>query len=144
MQHEQWLDNRWVRSTLMNLNMPMQQRDKDWSITPESVQPEWVLRSDGSKVLLIHGKLNNLLACELLAPDVEVTFYAQHQPDQILEIQRFPVSMQPDEHAIKQVPFIKPEADTMPIGPLSSREFTLVVESVASGSGDFSLSVNVE
>lgn len=140
MQHEQWLDNRWIRSTLMNLNMPMQQRDKDWSITPESVRPEWVVRSDGSKVLLIHGKLNNLLACELLAPDVEITFYAQNQPDKVLDIQQLPISMRPDEKVIKQIPFIKPEADTMPIGPLSSREFVFVIQSLPGDAGDFTLS----
>ncbi|OIO67973.1 MAG: hypothetical protein AUJ57_10475 [Zetaproteobacteria bacterium CG1_02_53_45] len=139
LQQEQWLDNRWLRSTMINLSIPMQQRDKDWLIVPESVHPEWVSRNDGGKVLLIRGKLNNLLACELMAPDVEITFYALNQPDQVLETQRLPISMRPDEHAIRQIPFIKPEADSTPIGPLSSREFVFVMEKLPDGSGDFTL-----
>ncbi|GAV20761.1 hypothetical protein MMIC_P1734 [Mariprofundus micogutta] len=139
-QQDKWLDNRWFRSTLINLNLPVQQRDKDWLIVPESVQPEWVVRTDGSKVLLIRGKLRNLLSCELLVPEVEITLYAKHQPDQILDTLQLPITMQPDEHAIKQVPFIAPDADSMPVGPLSSRDFILLLQSLPDNVGDFTLS----
>jgi len=142
-QQEQWLDNRWLRSTMINLNIPMQQRDKDWLIIPESVHPEWVTRNDGSKVLVIRGKLSNLLACDLMAPDVEITFYALNQPDQVLDVRQRPISMRPDEHAIKQVPFIRTQADSMPVGPLSSREFIFVMETLPAGSGDFTLTPRV-
>jgi len=140
MQKEQWLDNRWLRSNAINLGWPLESRDKDWLIVAESVKPEWIIRNDGSKILIIRGQLKNLLASTLLPAKLEISFYALHQPSQILTTRQLDLTMRPDEQTIKQVPFVRPAIDTMPVSPLSQREFTIVIESLPDGSGDFTLS----
>jgi len=139
-QKEQWLDNRWLRSSAINLGVPLDKRDKDWLIVAKSIQPEWVERTDGSSILIIRGRLKNLLSSKLPPPKLEITFYAATEPNQPLGIQRLHLTMRPDEQAIKHVPFLSPAEDLMPISPLSQREFTLVIESVPDGTGDFTLS----
>ena len=138
-QKEKWLDNRWLRSTATNLGLPLEKRDKDWLVLAESIQPEWIIRADNSKALIIRGRLKNLLASDLLPPMIEITFYAASEPARILGTQQLPVTMRPDALSIKQVPFVRPAIDSMPISPLSQREFTLIIESLPDGTGDFTL-----
>jgi uncharacterized protein YbaR (Trm112 family) len=143
LQKDAWLDNRWFRSTAINLGFSMQMRDKDWLVIPGSVQAEWITRDDSSKALLIRGRVKNLLTSEMPAPIIEVTFFSDLHPDQKLGSQRLIITLRPGKLSIHQVPYIAPEADTMPVMPESERAFVFLIESVPENTGDFTLAARV-
>jgi hypothetical protein len=144
LQKDAWLDNRWFRSTAINLGFSMQLRDKDWRVIPDSIQAEWVTRDDSSKALLIRGRVKNLLTSELPAPIIEVTFFSDLHPDQKLDSQRLIITLQPDKRSIRRVPYIIPAANTIPIMPESERKFVFLIESVPENTGDFTLAARVQ
>ena len=142
-QQEAWLDNRWMRSTLINLTLPLENREKDWLILPQSVKSEWVIRDDNSRVMVISGTIKNLLASSMPYPDIEVTFYANQQPDRALATISLPITEKPAAKSIVQTPFVSPKA-LKHAAASSQTEFILVIESMPDGTGDFTLSANVQ
>jgi len=142
-QKEAWLDNRWMRSTLINLTMPLENREKDWLIIPQSVKSEWVIRDDNSRVLVISGSIKNLLASSMAYPDIEITFFSNHQPDRPLATMRLPVTETPAAKSIAQTPFVSPKALKRATAS-SQTGYILVVESMPEGTGDFTLSPKVK
>lgn len=142
-QRDMWLDNRWVRSTAINLGVPVTLRDRDWSIEPESVQAEWVSREDGSRVLVIRGRVKNLLSSELPLPLVEISFFSLARPDRSIAGKRQQITLQPARSAIRQVPYATPLPDTTPVAPLGARDFVLVIESLPEDTGDFTLTARI-
>lgn len=144
LQKEAWLDNRWFRSTAINLGFPMPLRDKDWLVIPDSIQAEWITRDDTSKALLIRGRVKNLLTSELPAPTIEVTFFSDSHPDQKLGSRRLTITLQPGKLSIRRVPYAAPEADTIPVTPEGERKFVFLIESLPENSGDFILTARVQ
>jgi hypothetical protein len=144
LQKDAWLDNRWFRSTAINLGFSMQLRDKDWLVIPGSVQAEWITRDDSSRALLIRGRVKNLLTSEMPVPVIEVTFFSDLHPDQKLGSRRLIITLRPDELSIRHVPYIAPEADTISVMPESEREFVFLIESVPENTSDFALAARVQ
>lgn len=144
LQKDAWLDNRWLRSTAINLGYPMPLRDKDWRILPESVQAEWITRDDASTALLIRGRIKNLLTSELPAPGIEITFFSESHPDQKLGSRKLMFTLHPSKLAIRHVPYSRPKADRVPIMPEGEREFVFLIESPPENTGDFTLAVQIQ
>jgi len=135
-QKDAWLDNRWLRSRLINIGFDMPLRAKDWRITPASVQPEWITRSGGSKVLLVRGDLKNLLSSAMALPRIQVIFFSKTEPDKqigasVLEIRQTPSGQQQSYTAALR--------DGMPVQALAHRRFMIIAQSVPENTGDFML-----
>lgn len=144
LQKDVWLDNRWVRSTALNLGIPITLHDKDWSIDPESVRAEWVIREDESRVLVIKGKVKNMLSSELPPPIIEVVFFSSIQTDKPISSKRKRITLQPGISAIRRVPYTIPQPDRTPVAPLGTRSFVIVFESLPKDTGDFTLDVRTD
>ena len=142
LQQDAWLDNRWVRSTAINLGIPIMLRDKDWSIDADSVHAAWVIRNDNSKVLVITGRVKNLLSSELPAPVIKTVFYSNIPADKIIARRQQKITLQPGMATIKRTPYKAPAQDSTPVSPLGTRNFTFVIESLPEDMGDFSLTAH--
>lgn len=134
-----WLDHPWVRSVLINLHLPVAVRDKDWVIVPESVQGNWLKRDDGSQVLIIQGRIENRLYCELSPPKILVRFFDESGIDDALEERVMPITEPPSMEKVKHAPFDKPELDRVAVEAQGQRGFFLVLESLPEQAADFSL-----
>ena len=143
LQKDAWLDNRWFRSTAINLGYPLPLRDKDWRVLPDSIQAEWITRDNDSKALLIKGRVKNLLTSALPAPTIEVTFFSDINPDQQLGSQRLVITLQPGKQSLLRVPYTPPEPDKIPVTPEGEREFVFLIESPPENTGDFILTARV-
>jgi len=139
LQKDDWLDNRWFRSTAVNLGIPIALRDKDWRVIPESVHAQWIIRDDQSKALLIEGRVENLLASDLPSPKIEVTFFTQDNPDQILLTRLMEITLPPTTTAVRHAPFIPPDRDIIPVSALGQRGFILLLQTLPEDTGDFAL-----
>ncbi len=137
--HDVWLDDPWLRSVLINLGLPVEVRDKDWRIQPASVQAQWVKRDDGSQVLVIEGRVKNLLQCELAPPAIRFSIFAKDDPEHLLLQRELPVSQPPLMVAIRRTPYIVPPEDHVPVTALGDRGFVLVLEGLPKNAGDFTL-----
>jgi len=137
--HDAWLDDPWLRSVLINMGLPIEVRDKDWRIQPESVQAQWVKRDDGSQVLVIEGRVKNLLQCELAPPAIHFSIFAKDDPEHLLLQRELPVSQPPLMIAIHRAPYIVPPEDHVPVTALGDRGFVLVLERLPKNAGDFTL-----
>ena len=144
LQKDAWLDNRWFRSTAINLGLPLPLRDKDWSIKPDSVQAEWITRDDATTALLIRGRVKNLLTSELPPPVIAVTFFSDAHPDQKLGSRELIITLHPGKLSLLHVPYTTPDADTVPILPQGEREFVFLIESPPENTGDFTLAARVQ
>ena len=142
-QKEVWLDNRWMRSSLINLSLPLENRAKDWLILPQSVQTRWVTRDDKSRVMVVSGSIRNLLTASMPYPGIEITFFSKNQPDIALGERVLPLTDKPDLKAISQSPFVAAKALKI-AKQRSETEFVMVIESVPEGTGDFTLSPRVD
>ncbi|MDQ6986387.1 MAG: DUF3426 domain-containing protein [Mariprofundaceae bacterium] len=138
--HDAWLDDPWLRSVLLNIGAPVQLRDKDWFITPDSVDATWIKRSQNNTVLVITGEVVNRLQTDLPPPAIHFTLYARDNPDaQILE-RDLTITRPPLMQAIRKTPFTPPPPDTTPVSALGKRGFVLVLENMPQNAGNFTLS----
>jgi len=138
-QRDAWLDNRWLRSTLTNIGMNMPMRAKDWRIESASVRPQWISRNDGSRVLLVHGVIDNLMRSEMPLPRIQLTFFSRAEPQKQLKQIALSIRLTPTDRQMHQVPYAPPQKDYAPVAALGKRAFTLVVSSMPAESGDFTL-----
>jgi len=139
LQKDAWLDNRWFRSTLINVGVDMPLRAKDWQITSESIHTVWIARNDGSKALLIRGYINNLLSSDMVLPNIEIAFFSKTVPDKQIAASSYEISLPPSDTGVRQMPYSRPARDKMPVRALGRRAFAILVESVPEGTGDFTL-----
>lgn len=137
--YDAWLDNSWLRSVLINIGLPVEVRDKDWHIQPESVQAQWVKRNDGSQVLLIEGRVKNLLQCELNPPAIHVSISANDNPKHLLLQRELTISQPPLMVTVRSAPYVAPPEDTLPVTALGDRGFVLVLQGLPKNAGDFTL-----
>jgi len=138
-QKDAWLDNIWLRSTFINLGLPVDVRDQDWVVLPESVRAQWLKRDDNSRILVIEGRLANQLTCELPLPKIAIDFYADDAPDTIVRTELVTITLPPDMQTIRHAPYRTPAVDDVPVAPRSERGFLLVLESLPSRIADFTL-----
>ena len=134
-----WLDHPWVRSLLINLHMPVEVRNKDWIIAPESVTGNWLKRDDGTQVLVIQGRIENRLYCELSPPKILVQFFDDSGIAESIEARVLPITEPPSMEQVKHAPFVTPELDRVPIEGQGQRGFFLVLESLPEQAADFTL-----
>jgi len=137
--YEAWLDDPWLRSVLINVGAPLEIRDKDWRILPGSVQAQWVKRSDGSQVLVVKGRVKNLLRCEIPLPTIRFSIFARNDPAHLLIEREFLISQPPLSEAIRRAPYLPPPEDQVPVTAMGDRDFVLVLQHLPEKSGDFTL-----
>jgi len=135
-----WLDQPWFRSVMINMHLPVEVRDKDWFIIPSSVQGHWLKRDDGSQVLVIQGRIENRLFCELQPPRILVRFFDDTGITDSLGEQLLPITEPPAVEQVKHAPFVTPPKDMVPVEAQGQRGFFLVVESPPERTADFTLS----
>jgi hypothetical protein len=135
-----WLDHPWVRSVLINMYLPVEVRDKDWFIVPDSVQGHWLKRDDGSQVLLIQGRIENRLYCELPPPHIAIHFFDDSGINESIDEKTLPITEPPSMDQVKHAPFVTPDLDRIPVEAQGQRGFFLVLESLPDQVADFTLS----
>jgi len=138
-QYDTWVENRSLRSAVINVGFTLPLRDKDWFIVPESIRSTWVTRSDDSKALVINGRVSNLLSTAMLPPDIEITFFSSSNPDQRVGSQLLHFTFPPSRQTILQAPYHTPATDHQRIAALGKREFVFLFESLPENTGDFML-----
>ncbi len=138
-QKDQWLANPALRGMLANLHLPLPPRDDDWQVEPASVLAQWIRRDDGSRVLVIEGKVKNRLDADLPPPAIEIVFFDPDAPDQVLERRVLPITAPPSLEAIRHAPWSPPPVDDIPVPARGERAFVLVLERLPERTGDFTL-----
>jgi len=134
-----WLSDPWLRSVLINMDIPLQIRDTDWRIIPDSVHSQWVLRDDGKHVLVIEGRVKNLLQTDLPPPHLRLRLFAADGSGQLLGEQILTITQPPLLGAIRKAPYTPPPPDTVPVTARGERGFILVLEDAPESMGDFTL-----
>lgn len=140
-QYDTWIEQRWFRSSVINLGIPLPQRDQDWCIPPASVHSRWMRRTDGSKVLLVQGQVNNLLSSAMLPPNIEMVFFSKSAPDQRMDSLLLDFTYPPSRQVMMQTPYQIPNVDNNPIKALATRKFMFLIDALPLKWGDFSLNV---
>jgi len=138
-----WLDNPWFRSVLMNIYLPVEVRDKDWFIIPGSVQGHWLKRDDGSQVLVVQGRVENLLYSKLPPPKILVRFYDDSGITDSLGETLMPITEPPSMDQVRHAPFKTPAVDKVAVESKGQRGFFLVLEELPERTADFTLSPKV-
>ena len=138
-----WLDHPWVRSVLINMHLPVEVRDKDWRIVPESVHGQWLTRDDQSRILMIEGRVANRLYCELSPPRIQVHFFDDSGLDQVLGKITLAITEPPGIEQVKHAPFEMPDIDRVPVEAQGERGFFLVLDSLPERTADFTLTAVV-
>lgn len=137
---EAWLDDPWFRSVLINMYLPVEVRDKDWLIIPSSVQGNWLKRDDNSQVLVIQGRVENLLYTTVKPPKILVRFYDDTGISDSLGEKLMEITEPPSMEQIKHAPFASPGVDRIPVESQGQRGFFLVLEDLPDRTADFTLS----
>lgn len=138
-----WLDNPWFRNVLMNIYLPVEVRDKDWFIIPGSVQGHWLKRDDGSQVLVVQGRVENLLYSKQAAPKILVRFYDDSGITDSLGEKLMPITEPPSMDQVRHAPFKTPPVDKVAVESQGQRGFFLVLEELPERTADFTLSPKV-
>jgi len=138
--HDAWLDNPWLRSVLINTGFPLKVRNKDWRIKPGTVQAQWIRRNDGSRILVIEGRVENLLQCEITPPAIHFSLFAKDAPKHLLLERELLISQPPLMSDIRHAPYVMPPEDQVPVTALGDRGFVLALEGLPENAGDFTLS----
>jgi len=134
-----WLSDPWLRSVLINMDVPLEARATDWRVIPESVQTQWLRRDDGKQVLVIEGRVKNLLQSELPPPNLELRLFAAADTGRVISERILPITQPPLLGAIRHAPYSTPPKDTVPVSALGSRGFILVLEDAPESLGNFIL-----
>jgi len=140
-QYDAWMDQRWLRSAIIDVGFKLPARDKDWHIVANSVHPSWITRNDGSKLFIIRAQLKNLLSSAMPPPRIEVTFFSKTEPNQRLSTQEFDITELPSERMMQHVPYQPPAINHKPIAALATRKFVIIMDKIPQDTGDFSLQV---
>jgi len=134
-----WLSDPWLRSVLISMDIPLKARATDWRVTPESVQTQWLTRDDGKQVLVIEGRVKNLLQSRLSPPNLKLRLFAAADTGHVLIERILPITQPPLLEAIRHAPYSAPPKDTVPVPALGSRGFILVLEDAPEALGNFTL-----
>jgi len=136
---DSWIADPWLRSVMLNVGVPVQLQDSDWRVVPASVSAQWIKRDDGKHVLVIEGRVENLLQSEVAPPNIRLKLFATDDRNRLLREYTLPITQPPLLDAIRQAPFSAPPEDTVPLTALGSRGFILVLEDSPDEMGDFTL-----
>jgi len=138
-QKDAWLDNRQLRSSLINIGFAMPLRAKDWRIVPASVQPEWIRRKDGSRILRIRGDIKNLLSSDIPLPRIHIIFFSKTEPDTQIGTSMLEIVLASSGKQVNQESNQTAVRDAVPVSALGQRSFMVIAKSVPGGTGDFTL-----
>ncbi len=138
--HDTWMNSPWLRSVLINTGLPLEVRNRDWRIQPGSVQAQWIKRNDGSLILVIEGRVKNLLQCELIPPAIHFSIFTRNDPKHLLLERNLLISQLPLTDDIRRVPYVTPPEDRVPVTALGELSFVLVLANMPKSAGDFTLS----
>lgn len=139
--YRSWSDNLWLRSVLLNLHIPAPVHASDWRIPPDSVHAEWLKRDDGSSVLVIEGRVENLLHADLATPYIQVTVYDALHTDKTVKRETLAITQPPAITAIRHAPWVAPPQDDVPVAAAGGRGFMLVMDDLPAHAGAFTLAV---
>jgi len=138
-----WLHQSWVRNILVQLHYPLHTQASDWLILREQSHRQWMKRQDGSRVLVITGRIQNQLDAPQLPPSLLVQFYETSHTSPT-QSQVFPITHPPSLPQIRHAPYVLPPVDKTPIPAHGQREFTLVFEHVPEQSREISIAVSLQ
>ncbi len=136
----QWLENIWVRSLMLQINMPIQSSANDWMVVQQDIQNQWVERQDHSRVLVVHGYIQNRLHAAQLVPDLKVSFFDIPETEPISS-RILAITEPPSLPQIRHAPYIAPPKDMIPVQSGGKRIFTLVIEDVPKDTRNISISI---
>jgi len=139
LQRDAWMDNRWFRSSLMRVGIDLPARSKDWRIEPESIKPQWITREDGSRILLIHGSIENLLAIDMPLPRLMVTFFSAGQPDRALSTSVAHFIRLPQQDHLHGSGLLNPALDLSTVPANSRHAFVILMQHIPEKTADFTL-----
>jgi len=125
------------------MHLPVQVRDKDWYIIPETVHGQWLTRDDESRILMIEGRVANRLYSELSPPQIQVHFFDDSGLDQLLGEVILPITEHHGIEQLKHEPFEMPDIDRVPVEAQGERGFFLVLDSPPERTADFALTAVV-
>jgi len=138
-----WLQQTWVRDILIQLHYPLQTQAGDWLLLRNQSHRQWMTRQDGSKVLILTGRIQNQLDGAQLLPRLRVQFYdVQGAPP--TRTRTLAITMPPSLPQIRHAPYVPPSIDRTPIPAHGYRDFTLIFEHVPEQSRDISIAVSVK
>ncbi|MFQ5356102.1 MAG: hypothetical protein ACE5DY_06380 [Mariprofundaceae bacterium] len=137
--HDTWLEKPWVRSFLINIGIKAQTHGHDWRIMDNKVQARWVERDNHSPILLIEGRVENLLQSKLPPPSIRISIYPDETNGKALKEVDMPITLQPLGDAIRRTPYVSPPDDTMPVLSRGTRGFILVLEDISPEASTFTL-----
>ncbi len=141
---DSWLEKPWVRSFLINIGIRAQAHGHDWRIINDKVRARWIERDNHSLILLIEGKVENLLQSNLPPPAIRILIHPGDVAGKVLKEVEMPITLQPLGDAIRRTPYISPPDDTMPVLSHGTRNFILVLEDIPPEASTFSLSAIAE
>lgn len=134
-----WLNHPWVRSMLININIPLPLRNEDWVVVSDNVQAQWITRQDNSRALLIEGTVENQLYCSMTPPKILIRFF-EPASDSVIAEQLKNITEPPTAKQIEQAPYIAPAIDKVPVESRGTRAFILIIEESPEGANHFELS----
>ncbi|MDQ6992819.1 MAG: DUF3426 domain-containing protein [Mariprofundus sp.] len=139
LQQDAWLDNRWFRTTLIQAGVKLPLRSKDWQIQTDSIKPHWLERENGKRILIIRGKLTNLLAVELPLPHFIVTFFPTDRSVKAADSTTTDAILPPQEADLRKSGFLNPPHDLSLVAAGGSHQFTLLLQSIDPATADFTI-----
>jgi len=138
-----WIQHPWVRNILAQFHYPLHTQSSDWLILRNQSHRQWMIRQDGSKILILTGHIQNRLNAPQRPPQLIIHFYEAPNTRPLQSI-TMPITMQPNLPQIRHAPYISPKIDHTPIPAHAKREFTLVFEHVPEQSREFSIEVSLK
>ncbi|MDX8396621.1 MAG: hypothetical protein R8K22_09425 [Mariprofundaceae bacterium] len=138
---EVWLNHHWTRSALLNLYIPIDLRHSDWKINRSKLESQWIEREDGSKALLITGRIENLLYASLQPPTIHIKLFEYPSDTSPVWQESRQLSKPPTMEQLKHIPFQPLEEDRILIKARAQRGFIFLIESTPAHSAHFTLEV---
>ncbi|MDX8398066.1 MAG: hypothetical protein R8K49_07085 [Mariprofundaceae bacterium] len=140
-QHQQqWQAQPWLRSIMLQVQIPIQQHASDWKLMQDQSHSQWITRQDNSQILFIDSAIKNLLSAKQAPPTLQLRFYAAPNSPAI-QSRIIAITEPPSLPNIRHAPFIAPATDLTPVMEHQSRTFSLVIENIPKHARNFTLSV---
>ncbi len=137
---KQWLAQPWMRSLMMNMQLPVTSNAADWRILKDKLHSQWVDRQNHSRVLFIDGYIQNRLLSEQIPPAIQVSFYDMPN-SRAIQTRIITITEPPNLPAIRHAPYIAPAIDQIPVSAGGQRAFTLVLENVPEQAREVSINI---
>jgi len=137
---KQWLAQPWMRSLMMNMQLPVTSSAADWGILKDNLHSQWIDRQNHSRVLFIDGYIQNRLLSEQAPPAIQVSFYDMPN-SRAIQTRIITITEPPNLPAIRHAPYIAPAIDQIPVSAGGQRAFNLVLENVPEQAREVSINI---